>query len=94
MPPRRPPPVAVDDAVVRRDVDSADVRRVYPDLPATPAARNAFLARLDREAHATIRGRFPDFVPRRSVHAAATSATGAAASSAASCASASRANAS
>lgn len=59
----RPPPVKVDDAGVRHDVLSDDVRRVHPDLPSTPAARNAHLARCDAKAYASIRARFPDFTP-------------------------------
>lgn len=48
-----PPPLEVDDdAPVRRDVDSDDVRRVHPDLPEGDAdARRAHQARCDADAY-------------------------------------------
>lgn len=64
MPRRRPPPLAVaDDAPLRRDVDSDTVRAVYPDLPATARARNAYLAARDWRAYRAVAGRFPGFTP-------------------------------
>ena len=56
---RRPPPVRVDDGDVRRDVDSDDVRRVYPRLPATPAECNAMLRALDLDAYRATPSAFP-----------------------------------
>ena len=63
MPP--PPLVVDDDAGVRRDVCSADVRRVHPDLPlnGTPEDRLWHQRACDARAYALIRARFPDFLP-------------------------------
>ena len=56
--------VTVDEnAPLRRDVDSADVRATYPDLPDSPRARNAYLQRRDRHAYLAIRSQFPGFMP-------------------------------
>ena len=46
-PARRPSPIQVEAERhgPRRDVDSDDVRRVYPELPASSADRNRLLAR-------------------------------------------------
>ena len=52
-----------DDAPLRRDVDSADVRAVYPDLPPSPRARNAYLHARDVRAYLSIKTRFPEFTP-------------------------------
>jgi hypothetical protein len=60
----RPPTVVVDDdAPLRRDVNSDTVRRVYPDLPATADARNAYLAARDQRAYRAIAARFPRLTP-------------------------------
>ena len=62
----RPPSIAVDDdAPLRRDVDSVDMRRVHPDLPvdATPDDRNAHQRACDARAYERIRARFPAFRP-------------------------------
>lgn len=61
-----PSPVLVDDdAPLRRDTDSDDVRRVYPDLPTSgdTLARNRYAARRDWDAYVSIRDRFPAFTP-------------------------------
>lgn len=62
----RPPALVVDeDADVRRDVCSVDVRRVHPDLPldGTPEDRLAHQRACDARAYALIRARFPGFSP-------------------------------
>jgi hypothetical protein len=47
----RPPPLVVDDDHFRHDIDSDDVRRVYPDLPTGDAReRLLFLERCDMRA--------------------------------------------
>jgi hypothetical protein len=62
--PLRPPPLAVADEGIRRDVDSDDVRRVHPDLPPSSAdARFSHLCACDERAYATIRDRLPHFTP-------------------------------
>lgn len=61
----RPPPVRTDDddsAPRRRDTDSDDVRRIYPDLP-QEGDRNSFLSRCDHTAYDSIRLQFPKFHP-------------------------------
>ena len=61
-----PPPLVVDDeSRVRRDIESDDVRRTFPDMPVqcTSAQRNAFLSRLDQRAYDSIRGTTPGFTP-------------------------------
>ena len=64
MDPRRPPPLVLDAAEgCRRDVDSDDVRRVYPELPRTAHARNALLRARDLAAYRAIAHDFPDFTP-------------------------------
>lgn len=52
-----------DDAPLRRDVDNTDVRAVYPELPTSPHARNAYLHARDLSAYAGIKSRFPGFTP-------------------------------
>ena len=61
----RPPQLCVDDdAPVRRDVLSGDVRAVHPEVAAHPDAdRVAHLRDCDERAYATIRDRFPAFTP-------------------------------
>ena len=49
--------VLVDPALV--GLDSDDVRRVYPRLPATPAERNAMLRALDLDAYRATPSAFP-----------------------------------
>lgn len=57
---RRPPLLHVaDDAPLRQDVDSDDVRRVYPSLPATPQERTALLRARDAEAYRAVKNAFP-----------------------------------
>lgn len=60
-----PPSLEVpDDAPCRRDVESADVRRVYPDLPGGAASeRNAYLRDRDERAYRAIATVFPQFRP-------------------------------
>lgn len=63
---RRPPPLRVDDdAPVRRDVDSDDVRRVHPELSNLKAssARHAHLQACDERAYERVRTRFPLLTP-------------------------------
>ena len=62
----RPPPVLVDDtddAPIRHDINSEDIRRTYPDLP-YGGDRNSFVTRCDHEAYRTIRHLFPEFRPQ------------------------------
>jgi hypothetical protein len=60
----RPPMLFVDDdAPMRCDVDSDDVRRVYPDLPATVEGRLAHLRLCDDLAFSSVRDRFPELLP-------------------------------
>ena len=58
---------APDDAPVRRDLDSTDVRAVHPDLPLgafdDASARRQYLEALDRMAYEKIRRQFPEFRP-------------------------------
>lgn len=66
----RPPPLADvgTAAAVRHDYDSADVRRVHPDLPVgDAAARNRHVAACDARAYAAIRAHFPEFTPPRAM---------------------------
>ena len=61
LPYPRPPPLRVDDSLdspVRRDVDSEEVRRVYPDLPRPASAqeRARHLRACDAEAYERERG--------------------------------------
>ena len=58
-----PQVVVDDDAPMRRDVDSADVRTVYPDLPDSPRSRNAYLQARDQRAYLAIRSAFPGMKP-------------------------------
>ena len=62
-----PPPLDVDDdAPVRRDVVSEDVRKAYPDMESscsTSAERLDSLRRNDEKAFERIRHRFPKFTP-------------------------------
>ena len=55
--------VVDDDAPMRTDVDSDDVRTVHPDLPDTPHARNEYLARRDDIAYGEVCQRFPQLLP-------------------------------
>lgn len=50
-PPRPPALLLDDDAAVRSDLDSDDVRRVYPTLPATSADRLSLLLQRDARAY-------------------------------------------
>ena len=65
----RPPFPAVtievdDDAPVRRDVCSDEMRAVHPDLPASPRARLAHQRRCDVLAYETeLAARYPGFTP-------------------------------
>lgn len=60
----RPPNVVVDDDVVRRDIDSDDMRRVHPDLPLDdPKKRMAHQQCCDLMAYRSIRNAFPGFTP-------------------------------
>ena len=62
----RPPPVVVDDAdeaPIRHDINSEDVRRTYPDLPRRTTERTLFVSMCDYQAYRTIRHLFPDFRP-------------------------------
>jgi len=62
--PLRPPALLVDDdAAVRSDLDSDDVRRVYPTLPATSGERLTLLLECDARAYRATPGapRPPDF---------------------------------
>lgn len=60
----RPSPLRVnDDAPLRRDTDSEDMRRIFPDLPSTAHDRNVLLSQCDRLAYDTIRHDFPQFTP-------------------------------
>ena len=64
----RPPPVLVDDAddaPIRHDINSDDVRRAYPDLP-EGTGRNSFVSLCDYRAYRAIFHAFPDFRPPRS----------------------------
>ena len=66
----RPSPLHVDDdAPMRQDTDSEDIRRIFPDLPASAHGRNMLLAQCDRIAYDTIRHAFPGFMPARIVAA-------------------------
>jgi hypothetical protein len=59
-----PPPLYVDDdAPIRHDVDSDDVRRVHPDLPSTAQGRLEHLRRCDDLAFASVCERFPELCP-------------------------------
>lgn len=63
----RPSPVLVDDAddaPIRHDINSEDIRRTYPDLP-HGADRNVFVSVCDYRAYTTICHDFPDFRPER-----------------------------
>lgn len=61
---RRPPNVVVDDDVLRRDIDSDDMRRVHPDLPLDdPKKRLVHQQCCDLRAYGTIRHSLPDFTP-------------------------------
>lgn len=57
--------VSVGEGEVRRDYESDDVRRVYPDLPKDSSRRNAFVERCDNDAYLKIKDIFPGFRPRR-----------------------------
>ena len=60
----RPPPVEVgDDAVVRRDLDSDDMRRVHPEVGRARSGWARHVLRCDAVAYLSIRDRFPDFRP-------------------------------
>ena len=62
----RPPPVLTDDAddaPIRHDINSEDIRRTYPDLP-VGGDRNSFVSLCDYLAYKTIRHLFPDFRPQ------------------------------
>ena len=60
----RPPPLRVDDdAPLRQDTDSEDMRRTFPDLPLTAHDRNALLTQCDRLAYDRIRRDLPAFTP-------------------------------
>lgn len=62
----RPPPVLIDDAddaPIRHDINSEDIRRTYPDLP-IGGDRNSFVSLCDIHAYKTIRHLFPDFRPQ------------------------------
>ena len=52
-------PLTVDDDTIRHDINSDDVRRVYPDLPSTPVERLGFLKDCDRQAYERIRNQYP-----------------------------------
>lgn len=61
----RPSPVLIDDrddAPVRQDTNSDDIRSVFPDLP-SGVNHNHFLRRCDTKAYNSICDRFPDFHP-------------------------------
>lgn len=64
-PPVRPVELVVaDDAGIRRDIDSDDVKRAFPGLPSVDAqARLRYQAARDVAAYETIRHVFPRFVP-------------------------------
>ena len=49
----------------RRDIDSEEVRRVYPDLPRAGSAadRLQYLHARDERAYDDVRTRFPQLVP-------------------------------
>ena len=62
----RPSPVLVDDAEdapIRHDINSDDIRRTYPDLPRRVEDRNTFVSLCDHWAYQTISHTFPDFRP-------------------------------
>ena len=63
----RRPPSLLDtgeyDTAVRRDLNSDDVRCVYPDLPATQRDRRVFFVTLDERAYDRIRHSYPKLVP-------------------------------
>ena len=61
----RPAPLDVDDdAPMRHDILSDDVRRVHPDLPFTNARdRMSHQHTCDRDAYASIVATFPGFTP-------------------------------
>lgn len=54
-----------DDAPVRRDVDSEDMRRVHPEISSasTPDERNAHLWKCDALAYASVKKHFPALTP-------------------------------
>ena len=61
----KPPPLTVEEDVFRRDIVSADMRRVHPDLPVhgTAEDRHDHLRRCDLAAYNGIRDTFPNFTP-------------------------------
>lgn len=62
----RPAPIVTDDEVVRRDIDSDDMRRVHPDLPSTTEGRLQHVIECDWNAYQSITATHPLFFPPRS----------------------------
>lgn len=60
----RPTPLVIDDdAPCRRDVDSDDVRRVFPELSPSRGNGNALLHECDMHAYRFIQATYPKFLP-------------------------------
>lgn len=68
----RPPPIQVDDDLIRRDIDSEDILTTHPKLPTsnswsdfeeTVKSRARYLKDLDLEAYKGISGKYPNFKP-------------------------------
>jgi hypothetical protein len=65
----RPPNIQVNDEQVRHDINSDDIRRIFPDLPVHEdfrigaKMRIQYLKEKDLDAYNTIRDNFPDFRP-------------------------------
>lgn len=59
----RPLPVEVGGDEMRHDIRSADVTRVFPDLPPSPRSRNRFVRDCDERAYDAISAAHPGFTP-------------------------------
>ena len=63
MPQNPPAPIAVDDDVFRRDIDSDEMRSVHPDLPNSPKKRILHQHLCDLQAYERIRSKYPMLRP-------------------------------
>jgi hypothetical protein len=66
----RPPPIIVDDDLIRHDIDSDTVHSVYPDLPRSQTwsqtmsnRRLRFMMKQDMKAYRMISKKYPLFTP-------------------------------
>ena len=68
----RPPPIRIDDEIIRRDIDSDDILTVHPKLPKSDSwrdyeenvkKRTKYMQDLDIAAYKSIASKYPELRP-------------------------------